>query len=306
MKPLVSVIIPVYNIEKYVGKCLGSVCGQGYDDLEIIVVDDGSTDDSGKICDEFKKKDGRVKVYHNKNRGLSAARNFGISKARGEFIALVDGDDYVKKNYISEMVEALDDETDVVVCGYNDILPQEKELNGHMAAAQLLVEQESLDIVAWNKLYSKKMFDDIRYPEGEKYEDSLTTYKILALARKVKYIPKSLYVYVVRCGSIMNTAKIEERLAVRERAAREAVEYFNGDKNLRQAAKVAVLTARYAFVDAAVRGEINKKYYTENKKWILAHKKEYANNKYMTKKLKVYNFMMGGIFYKIFRKIRHE
>ncbi len=306
MKPLVSVVIPVYNIEEYVGKCLESVCGQSYDAIEIIVVDDGSIDGSGKICDKFAKKDSRVKVYHTENGGLSKARNFGIFKARGEFVALIDGDDYIKKSYVADMVKGLDEEVDVVVCGYNTVLPREETVSGRKAAVRLLVEQENLEMVAWNKLYAKELFKDIHYPEGKNHEDALTTYKLLAQARKVKYVSKSLYVYVTREGSIMNMVKILERLQAREDAAAEAVKYFAKDKKLKQAAEIALLTAKYAFVDAVLRGEIDEKYYTENRKWILAHKKEYINNKYMTKKLKTYNFMVSGVFYKIFRKIRHE
>lgn len=306
MKPLISVVIPVYNICNYVGKCLESVCGQSYENIEIIVVDDGSTDGSSKICDEFTKNDKRVKVFHRKNGGLSAARNFGISKAHGDFVALVDGDDWVQRNYAAEMVKALDEKTDIVVCGYNNVVPKQEETSGKEAAVKLLIGQENLDIVAWNKLYRRSLFDDIKYPDGEKHEDSLTTYKLLALARVVKYVPESLYMYETREGSIMNQTEILSRLKVRKKAAEEAVNYFSGDDDLEQAAKIAVLTAKYAFVDAVVRGEIDKKYYAKNREWVLVHQGEYLRNKYLTRKLKIYNLMIGGVFYKIFRKIRHE
>lgn len=303
---LVSVIVPVYNIREYVRDCLESVCGQSYRNLEIIVVDDGSTDGSGEICDEFASRDERVKVHHKKNGGLSDARNYGISKARGEFMVLVDGDDEVKKDYVAEMMRAVDAKVDMVVCGYNDEVPEGMTMSGETAAARLLVGQENIDMVAWNKLYRRGLFDGIRYPEGEKHEDALTTYKLMAKAREVKYVAKSLYVYKVRDGSIMDTVSVLSRLMIREKAAKEAVEYFADNAQLKQAAEVAVLTAKYAFVDAAVRGAIEKKYYEKNRQWILAHRGEYAGNIYMTRKLKMYNLMIGGFWYKIFRKIRHE
>lgn len=305
MKPLVSIIIPVYNIRKYVGKCLESVCGQSYENLEIIVVDDGSTDGSGEICDEFTAKDKRVKIFHKKNGGLSSARNYGIKKAKGDLVALVDGDDWVRRDYVGEMVEAMDG-VDMVICGYNDVVPQARVVTGREVVKELLVWQENLEVVAWNKLYRRELFKDIYYPEGEKHEDALTTYKILAKARKVRYVAKSLYVYVMRRGSIMNAAKIEERLAMRERAATEAVKYFKNDEDLKRAAEVAVLTSKYAFIDTALRGEIGAKYFEDNRRWILKHRKQYVGNKYLTRRLKIYNFMITGFWYKIFRRMRHE
>ena len=304
MKPLVSVIIPVYNISEYVTKCLESVVLQSYENLEIIVVDDGSTDESGKICDKIALKDSRLKVYHRKNGGLSSARNFGISKAHGEYVALVDGDDFVKKDFVKAMVIAVEETgAEVVVCGFDEFVTREKVLSGKEAAIKLLVEQENMEIVAWNKLYRRELFDGIEYPVGEKHEDNLTTYKILAKAEKVAYVSKSLYSYVKRPGSIMNEAKLVERLSARYKAAEEAVKYFRNNKELRQAAEVAVLTSKYAFMDAAVKKEISQEYYALSLEWIKKHKNELKNNKFMTKKLKLYNFLNSIKLYKVFRTI---
>lgn len=310
-KPLVSIIVPVYNIEQYVLRCLKSLTEQGYRNLEIIVVDDGSMDKSGTFCDEFAKVDERVKVYHLKNGGLSNARNYGVKKANGDIIAFVDGDDSVDANYISVMVDEMNrSDADIVICGYNDVVPEAIVMNGEDATIKLLTRQENLEIVAWNKLYRKSLFVDnsIWYPVGEKNEDSLTTYKLLEAAAKVAYVDKSLYHYMIREGSIMNKVKMEERLKMREKAAREAVEYF-GDGGLRRAAEVAVLLAKYAFMDAAIRGEVATKYFDEAQKWIVKHKKEYDGNQYMTRRLAIYNSLCGfgdGFLYKIFRKIKHE
>lgn len=304
MKPLVSVVVPVYNISEYVSKCLGSVLLQSYTDLEIIVVDDGSTDESGKICDEIALKDSRAKVFHRKNSGLSEARNFGISKARGKYVALIDGDDFVKKDFIGAMVDVAEKSgAEVVVCGYDEFVPVEKVLSGKEAAIKLLVGQENMEIVAWNKLYRRELFDEIKYPAGEKHEDSLTTYKILAKALRVAYVPKSLYVYVKRPGSIMNETKLVERLGARYKAAEEAVKYFRDNEDLRQAAEVAVLTSKYAFMDAAVKKKIGWEYYVLNSEWVKKHKVEFKNNKFMTRKLKFYNFINSVKLHKVFRTI---
>lgn len=303
MKPLVSVVVPVYNIQNYVGKCLESLVNQSYANIEVVVVDDGSIDDSGKICDVYALKNGQIKVYHKKNGGLSDARNYGIGKASGEYVALVDGDDIVSKYFVAEMVKAMDEKTDVVICGFNEVIPKKKTLSGKEATIKLLVEQENLEIVAWNKLYRRELFNSIYYPVGEKYEDTLTTYKVLALASRVKYVPKSLYKYKVREDSIMSTADLKERLAVREKAALAAVECFAGDVELKQAAEIAVLTAKLAFMDASVKGEIGEGYYKSNALWMKKHQNEYKRNKFMNKKLKLYLLLNNIRAYKVFRTI---
>ena len=237
MKPIISIILPVYNVEKYLDRCLESISRQRYDDLDIVVVDDGSTDRSGSICDEFAKMDSRVRIYHKKNGGLSDARNYGIKKAKGEIVAFVDSDDYISEDYVGTMYdEMVRKNADVVVCGYNLITPKKELVSGEKAAVRLLTRQENLDVVAWNKLYKKSLFLDnnIWYPNGRKYEDTLTTYKVLAKAKKVAYLDKALYYYMERGGSIMKTAKLEERLRMRELAAKEAVKYFSYNENLRQ------------------------------------------------------------------------
>ena len=303
MNTLVSVIVPVYNIGEYIEKCLESLVSQRYRELEIIVVDDGSTDNSAKICDKFAKKDARVKIFHKKNGGLSAARNFGIKKARGELIALVDGDDFVKSGFISEMVQAMKEEIDIVVCGYNEIVPKRENLNGKAATERLLIRQDNLEIVVWNKLYRREIFSGIEYPEGEKYEDSLTTYKFLAKARKVSYVGKSLYNYVSRDESIMGQSEVLERLKIRQKAAEEALKYFKDDEGLYMAAEAAMLTAKYAFMDAAIKKEISWDYYILNSAWIKKYKILYDGNKLINKKLKFYNFLNSIGLYRVFRTI---
>lgn len=303
-EPLISIIVPVYNIQDFVLKCLKSLSKQKYQNIEIIIVDDGSTDKSGKICDDFALTEKRAKVFHKKNGGLSDARNFGIKKAKGEIIALVDGDDYVGLDYISVMYKKMkeDEEVDVVVCGYDRQLPKAGILSGKDATVRLLVEQNNTDIVAWNKLYRKTLFDDILYPVGEKHEDTLTTYKILSLARKVSYVAESLYYYIERAGSIMQTEKIEERLIARERAANEATKYFKDEKDLEKAAEVSMLLAKYAYIDAAVRGRIDMKYCKKNMLWVKKHVEGYRSNIYMTRKLKLYNILVQLNLYGAFRR----
>lgn len=315
--PLISVVVPVYNVEKYVAKCLKSIIGQSYKNLEILVVDDGSTDGSGKVCDEFAKSDLRVRVIHQKNRGLSAARNVGIERARGEFLCFVDSDDYMKEDFVKKLYEAvLRWGADVAVCGYEekngssgvDVLPKEEVLSGEEATIRLLVQQENIDVIAWNKIYRRELFikSGVRFPEGMKYEDSLTTYKLLSLSQRVAYIPEALYVYLRRDDSITKSNKKEESLKMRELAARSAMDYFKKNLRLAQAAEVSRLLAKYAFLDASIRGEVDEKYGEDALKWIRKNASVYAKNPFMTRKLRIYNGlndMVNGKLYKVFREL---
>ncbi|MBR3256388.1 glycosyltransferase [Candidatus Saccharibacteria bacterium] len=309
MKPLISIVVPVYNVENYILKCLNSLIKQNYKQIEIILVDDGSTDESGKICDEFKEKDDRIRVFHKKNGGLSSARNYGIKKAKGDIIAFVDSDDYVKDVFVLDLYRGMQaGNADIVICGYNNEKPKSETISGKEATIRLLTKQENIDIISWNKLYKKKLFTDnnIFFPEGKKHEDTLTTYKLISKAKKVTYIDESLYIYVERKGSITASEKIEERLLMREKAAKEAVEYLGNDKDLKAAAEVGLLWAKYNFLNYALKKEIDEKYEKETLVWLEQNAANYKNNKYMTAKLKTYNLMstrFDGLLYKIFRKI---
>lgn len=306
MNKLVSIIVPVYNVEKYVLKCLKSLVSQTYKNIEVIVVDDGSTDGSGKICDEFKDK--RFRVFHKKNGGLSDARNFGIKKAKGEILAFVDSDDFVKEDFIEKMMGKMMEGVDVVVCGYNDEKPTEEVLSGREATIRLLTQQENIDLITWNKVYRKALFLDnnIWFPDGRKHEDALTTYKLLSNAERVQYVPESLYEYVVREGSIMNSGKKLEQLEMRALAAEEAISYFKDNKELKQAAEICLLWAKYHYLNEAIFGTIDKKYEKESLKWLKENAKKYKNNKFLTKKLRIYNILstsLNGKLYKAFRKV---
>lgn len=310
MKPLVSIIVPVYNVGDCVLRCLDSLKKQIYEKLEFIIVDDGSTDESAKICDEFAKREKRARVFHKKNGGLSSARNYGIKRAKGEFICLVDSDDYVREEFVNRMVEvALNSEVDIVVCGYNGEIPKAETVTGKEATIKLLTQQNNIEIIACNKMYRRELFNDVLYPEGLNYEDNLTTYKLLSKAWRVVYEPESLYKYVERPGSIVNKGKKEEKLKFRERAAQEAIEYFKDDQDLKAAAEIALLTAKLAFMDFAISGKIEKKYLYENVIWVKDNKKKYLTNKYLNKKLRLYIYLVTSFnakFYVSFRKIWHE
>lgn len=316
--PLVTLVVAIYNIEKYLPACLDSILAQTYSNLEIILVDDGSSDGSSTICDHYKARNNRIKVIHQKNAGLSAARNTGLKKASGDLIAFVDGDDYLAPTFISELLMALSPDADIAVCGYTEksarsnveVLPPAGPLTGIAATKRLLISEENYDIVAWNKLYRTSLFRDyqIQYPVGSVHEDALTTYKVYSHARKVSCIARPLYFYCHRQGSIMDGSSRLQSLTIRERAAREAIDYFHKQSSLLPAAKVALLLAKFAFLDASLSGDLPEKYSLEAISWIRVHARSYRSNPAMTKKLKLYLRLVktpNASAYKLFRRLKH-
>ena len=214
---LVSIIIPVYNVEQYLRQCLDSVIGQTYKNLEIIIVEDGSKDECGNICDEYEYKDKRIKVYHTENRGLSAARNLGLDNASGEFISFIDSDDWFEKDAIQSLMEiAIDTGADIVCFRYiTEYISKSKHRVDKDESIKLLTKTDSsimkayisgkLGTVAWNKIYRRELFLEIRFPEGRLFEDVATTYKLLLKSDKVASIPSELIHYRIRNTSISNS-----------------------------------------------------------------------------------------------------
>lgn len=204
----ISIIVPVYNVENYIKECLNSLVNQRYKNIEIICVNDGSTDNSLNILKEYEKKyKGKIKVYSKKNGGLSDTRNFGIDKATGDYVGFVDSDDWVSLDMFKDMIyKAVEEKSDVVVCDYTEIYAEfENRINETNMDYKMLYET-----LVCNKLFKLELFkkNDIKFPVGVWYEDNATTYKLLYLAKKVSKINKSYYFYRrTRAGSIMNSQK---------------------------------------------------------------------------------------------------
>ena len=209
---MVSLIIPVYNVEKYLPQCLDSVITQTYHDLEIILVDDGSTDKSGTICDEYARRDERIKVYHTANHGLSAARNYGLDRATGEYIAFLDSDDWFSLDAIQTfLTTARETNADIVACRYyveyvgmTTEYPEPLELfiaEGDAVLASLVLERK-VNNAAWNKLYRASLFEAVRYPVGRIYEDVATTWHLFSRCDRLAYITSCLIHYRKRKNSL--------------------------------------------------------------------------------------------------------
>lgn len=237
MKPLISVIIPVYGVEKYLTRAVDSVLGQTYTNLDIILVDDGSKDNCPAICDAYASREARVRVIHKENGGLSDARNAGLAVAGGDYIAFLDSDDYYAPFFIEVLYEQLCSEhADVAMCRY-EVTEGLRAVDGPDFASQMeryrrgnvetqtfsrsalllnqydaLCEDATYFIVAWNKLYKASLWKHIRFPKGKIHEDEATIYRILDQAEKGVYVKMPMYAYFSAPGSITRGAFSLNRL----------------------------------------------------------------------------------------------
>ncbi len=212
MDALISVIIPVYRVEAYLRRCMDSVLAQTYRNMEIILVDDGSDDGCPAICDEYAGQDERVKVIHQKNAGLSGARNAGIEMSQGRYLAFVDSDDYLASDFLEQLYRAcVDTDSDMSVCRWEyvkgEAIPEKgsketKVFTGRQMMANLYIPDGAYFVVAWNKLYKRELFETIRYPLGRIHEDEATTYRIYHQVKQAAYVDASLYGYFVTPSSI--------------------------------------------------------------------------------------------------------
>lgn len=318
--PLISVVVPAYNVEKYIKACLDSILEQTYPNFEIIVINDGSTDKTKMILKKYSNEE-RIRCYSQKNSGLSVARNQGIKMSKGEFICFIDSDDYIAYNYLDKMFAPfmLDSEVDIVVCGYQEIYQnsiknhdlKQKTLTGHNATKNLLINQQDFDVIAWNKLYRKKLFVDhqIFYPIGQIHEDNLTTYKLFSVAQKVSYVKDTLYFYQRKNSQITKNLHSHEktlkRLSAKEQMAIEAKQFLRHPE-LKKASDIALILAYFSFMDNSISGWIDRKYFEIYRRKLFIYLKSQCKNPLLTQKLKLYLILVSspmGVLYYIFRKI---
>ena len=225
--PLVSVVIPIYNVKDYLPQCLDSVTQQTYENLEILLVNDGSTDGCREICDEYSRNDNRIRVFHTENRGLASARNIGLDHNNGEFLIFIDSDDWMESVTIESLLNTAEKySVDIVVAG------RMVEYVGKTVHDQMDVNEVRVfrgadiiaaymngaigDDVAWNKLYHRSCFGDIRYPDGHNYEDASTTWKIIKRISEnegaVAFLPEELFHLRRRASSITHTRTISNAI----------------------------------------------------------------------------------------------
>ena len=242
--PLISVIVPVYKVEPYLHRCVDSILAQTFTDFELILVDDGSPDGCGMICDDYARKDARVHVIHQENGGLSAARNAGIdwvfAHSDSQWLTFVDSDDWVHPQMLEQLYHAvLEYNVKVSICGYEETGEDNQWTNADAAQVKLwpveqfYVERNVNATVAWGKLYARECFADIRYPVGKIHEDEYVTYRILFAHEQVAVIDTPMYAYFTNPKGITKSRWTPKRLDGIT-ALEEQICFFN-EKNLDKA-----------------------------------------------------------------------
>lgn len=261
---LVSIIVPVYNVEKYLKRCLSSIIAQKYSNIEIILIDDGSVDSSGKICDEYGKKDKRIRVFHKANGGLSSARNRGIEESRGNYIAFVDSDDWISSNYISILYENIKKfSADISACSMLRINDKGKKNvyvsleNKCFTPRDLFNRNNSTGLSACNKLYARSIFETIRFPVNKYFEDSFIYMETILKSKKIVTTSDYLYFYYINDNSI-TTGKFDLNVCI---------DSFNSQ------ARVLSVALDNNFNSAALNVYFNNlyKWYMYSTKWLKKH-----------------------------------
>ena len=323
--PLITIIVPVYNVIQFLPACLESLKKQSYPKCEFILIDDGSTDGSGVMCDEFAKTDTRTKVIHQENLGLSGARNRGIREASGEFITFVDSDDIITADYVSYLfLLARKYQAKMSICGLEEKTLKNKSVlyaseypEKVMSTEETLgrmLREEGFTVVAYAKLYHKSLWQGIEFPERALHEDLATTYKVIERSPSIAFGPDAKYVYVKRLTSISSsTFSIEKyNIITFTDTMCDDIEgkfpYLINTVNLRR------MHARFSVLRQIVLiktpDSSTKEKETEIIKYLLEHKKFITKNPHATKrdKLAIYTLMLGKNVFKlawhIYSKIR--
>ena len=316
-KNLISVIVPVYNVERYLSKCIDSLINQTYKNIEVLLIDDGSTDNSGNICDEYQKKDNRISVYHKKNGGLSSARNFGISKAKGEFLCFIDSDDYIDNNMIGLLYYGcVNNQVDISWCdkiieydkrvGYKKTIYTKPYLmTTEEAFANILLNDPSV----CDKMFNRKLFKDVKFPEGKLFEDIITVNHLIYQCDKIYHVGEACYHYLQRENSIVHKTFDLKKLDYIKNAGLLKAYVYDNFPNLKEVAdSYYILTISTVICDMyKYRKKFHKEYINlinemkENRRLIL-------NNKYIPSYKKVMCILISFGFINlvnVLKKIRN-
>ena len=327
MDELISIIVPIYNVEKYLEKCINSIINQTYKNLEIILVNDGSKDSSKDICEKFLKIDNRIIVVHKENEGLSEARNVGINIAKGKYIGFIDSDDYIEADMFERLYNNIKkNNADISICNIVEENEQGKiiktyirendnviELNKIEALKKLIMDQEVTNH-ACNKLYKKDLFCNIKYPFSRKMEDMATTYKLFDLANKIVVDSSIGYHYIQRSDSIMGNIN-KELIEHYELAVKEKDEYlYDKYPELRESIEIEEINSIKTLFYYSVFADLKEIYNSEKyKRYLLEYRKKYK--KYTKEIFKTINnsakiayelLYRNLILFKIYIKIRKK
>lgn len=288
---LISIIVPIYNVEKYLDRCINSIINQSYKNIEIILVNDGSTDNSLEICEKYKKNDDRIIIINKKNGGQSEARNFGLDIAKGKYVSFVDSDDLIHIDMYKILYNAIvKNKSDIAICRYkkfnsineNSIIYESSKkkkdivikcVNSEYALAKCLDTKE-ITVSAWSKLYKREIFSELKFPCGTEMEDWAIIVDLMHKCKKVVMIPEALYYYFNRDDSTMNKKFKESDLKLEDIFARNIKLVDKYFPSLHNQAKTN-LTANYFYVlDKMIKSKEVKNYKTEFNEIVSKLKKE--------------------------------
>lgn len=311
---MISIIIPIYNIAKYLNQCLDSIVNQSYSEFEALLIDDGSSDESGAIAKKYANLDSRFKYYRFDNQGLGKARNEGLSRANGEYVCFVDSDDCLHSDFLSTLYEAIcGEQFDVVYCDYIKFTDDD-ELLDNKAELSVVAKDISelwLDlfttgygnksepiVVVWNKLYRRELLDGISF-ESTIHEDEFFTNKYLPKCRNIGYVEGRLYYYRQRTGSIMNSQFDERNLDVLEAyRQRIGLVFLMDNRKMKQASVYSFLENITIMYHEILSGDVfqrSREYLIGEYKRVLSEKKEYLSGK---QKIRFQVFLMSKrLFY---------
>lgn len=270
--PKISVIVPVYKVEKHLHRCIDSILAQSYKDYELILVDDGSPDNCGYICDEYAKKYNRVVVIHKENGGLSSARNAGLDwmfkNSDSEWVTFIDSDDWAHPQYLEALYKAaVTKHCSISVCAYEKTNKEsqsdinEKNLYAEIVDTEKFFCEHNINAVtAWGKLYTKSLFCEIRYPLGKLHEDEFVTYRLLFQFKKTAYISEPLYYYFINSEGITRKRWTPKRLDAMA-AYKKQIDYFrvNGFKDAYKFSLCHIVDYIYCTIPVAVNHNIDNK-----------------------------------------------
>lgn len=279
--PKISIIVPVYNCEKYISNCINSILEQSFKDFELILVDDGSSDRSFEICESFAKKDNRVRAIHQPNSGVSRARNRGLDEAKGEYIGFVDGDDCVDKEMYKRLYKNLaDNNADISICGIVNYFLKKNGTTEKVRQSQVdgfwifsgeqalkeALQSRLYSVNPVNKLFKKKLFDKLRYPEGKISEDAFLIPVVISKAGKVVYDSKPMYYYLRRENSITTSNFSDRDWDVVEAYKNHLNMVSEKFPNLKKVAKFRYLWAYAYVIDKIMLSENSENYLRDFKK----------------------------------------
>lgn len=296
-EPLISVVLPVYNVENYLPKCMETLFAQTYHNLELLLIDDGSKKECAVLCDSFAKQDARVRVYHKINGGVSDARNYGVAHANGEYIAFVDPDDFVDQDYFEYLYRLVKQyKTTMSICQHRVVHTSGKIIDyGHdgdelmtaKTAIERMLYHDTIDTSAWAKLYHRSLFSEIDFPVGKQFEDIGTTYKFMLKSGRIAVGYQSKYNYIIRSDSISNCGFNRHKLDLLEMTDRMAADVVSIYPDLADAALRRRVYSRFSTLNQLLKTDEEEKLKQDMVNFIRQYQGQIIRNKRTPKRDKL-------------------